>query len=359
VTSSIVVAGCGSIGSRHARNLAALGAGPIALCDLDRGRAERLAESLGGRTAALATDDLGALLATHRPRAVLVCTPPASHLAIAAQAVDGGAHVFCEKPLAPSIDGVDALLARVRRSGRVLMMGMCYRFHPGLRRVAALLGDGAIGRVLCAQMWAGQYLPDWHPWADYRLEYSAQRRLGGGVLLDSIHSFDTLRWVLGEPVEALGMLGRVSDLEIDTEDVAAAIFRLEEGAVVEVHVDYLQRHAQSRLEVVGTEGALVWERGIVRVRRAGAADWSEESIACDPNQVYVDELREFLACIETGRAPALDGAEGRATLALALAVRESAETGRLVRLRPPPRSVGEITAYRTGGSPREARGPIP
>jgi predicted dehydrogenase len=116
------------------------------------------------------------------------------------------------------------------------------------------------------------------------------------------------------------------------------VLRLASGAIVEVHVDYLQRHAQSRFEVVGTDGSLVWERGVVRRRRAGDADWTEEPIACDPNQVYVDELREFLACIDAGRAPALDGAEGRATLALALAVRESAERGRLVRLGAPSRA---------------------
>jgi 1,5-anhydro-D-fructose reductase (1,5-anhydro-D-mannitol-forming) len=164
------------------------------------------------------------------------------------------------------------------------------------------------------------------------------------------------------------MLARVSDLESDTEDVAVAILRLGSGAVVEVHVDYLQRHAQSRFEVVGTEGSLVWVRGIVRVRRAGDPEWTDEPIACDPNQVYIDELREFLACIESGRAPALDGAEGRATLALALAVRESAETGRLVRLDAPRQQVAcaaELARKRkfagtprAGGSPREARGPI-
>ena len=99
------------------------------------------------------------------------------------------------------------------------------------------LAGGLVGRVLGAQMWSGQYLPDWHPWADYRTEYSARRALGGGVLLDSIHSFDTLRWMLGEPAEVTGMLGRVSDLEIDTEDVAAAIVRLESGALVALNKD--------------------------------------------------------------------------------------------------------------------------
>jgi predicted dehydrogenase len=189
--------------------------------------------------------------------------------------------------------------------------------------------------VLAAEMWAGEYLPDWHPWADYRTEYSAQRRLGGGVLLDSIHSFDTLRWVLGEPVEATGMLGRVSDLEIDTEDVAGAVVRLASGALVQVHVDYLQRHPESRFTVVGTDGTITWERARLRWRRAGDADWSAETIDADPNRMYVDELAAFLEAIASGRAPALDGAEGRRTLALAVAVREAAEQGRHVRLAPP------------------------
>ena len=328
-----VVVGTGSIGGRHARNLRQVGVRHVALCDLDGARAAKLAREIDADEISV---DLGELLARFRPQAVLVCTPPASHLAIAEQALAAGAHVFCEKPLAPSLDGVDRLLAQVDRSGRVLMMGMCYRFHPGLRRLQQRLARGTVGRLLGAQLWSGQYLPDWHPWADYRTEYSARRALGGGVLLDSIHSFDTLRWVLGEPVEVIGMRARVSDLEIDTEDLAAAVLRLDGGAVVEVHVDYLQRHAESRFEVIGSEGNLVWDFAAraVRWRCAGRAEWTAETIAFEANEMYVAELAEFLDCVARGRRPALDGAEGRATLALAVAVRESADTGRLVRLGP-------------------------
>jgi len=323
------VVGCGSIGGRHARNLRALGAPNVALCDLDRARAARLGSEID---TPLATDDLGALLESYRPHGVLVCTPPSSHLEVAARAAAAGAHVLCEKPLSPDLAGVDELLDLVARQGRFLMMAMCYRFHTGLRRLQLRLAGGTVGRILSAQMWAGHYLPDWHPWADYRLEYSAQRALGGGVLLDSIHSFDTLRWVLGEPFEVTGMLARVSDLEIDTEDVATALVRLETGPIVEVHVDYLQRHAASRIEVIGAEGNLVWEPTGVRWRRAGDAAWTIEPVAPQPNDMYVAELCEFVDCVQTGRRPALDGGEGRATLALAVAVRESADTGRVVRL---------------------------
>jgi predicted dehydrogenase len=328
----IAVVGCGSIGARHARNLRALDVAGLALCDLDHARAERLG---AGVDAEVVSADLDALLRGFRPHGVLVCTPPSSHLAVAARALDQGAHVFCEKPLAPDLTGVDALLTRAARAGRFLMMGMCYRFHPGLRRFHEQLAAGVVGRLLAAQMWAGQYLPDWHPSADYRREYSAQRALGGGVLLDSIHSFDTLRWALGEPVEVMGMVGKVSDLEIDTEDVATALVRLAGGAIVQVHVDYLQRHPRSYLEVVGSTGSLHWDRTGVRWRRAGEEAWCEEPVVCDPNHVYVAELAEFLDCVASGRRPALDGAEGRATLAVALAVRDSAASGRLVRLPAP------------------------
>jgi predicted dehydrogenase len=324
-----VVVGTGSIGGRHARNLRQVGVRHVALCDLDGARAAKLAREIDADEISV---DLGELLARFRPQAVLVCTPPASHLAIAEQALAAGAHVFCEKPLAPSLDGVDRLLAQVDRSGRVLMMGMCYRFHPVIRRLREHVAAGSVGRLLAAHLWAGQYLPDWHPWADYRREYSAQRRLGGGVLLDSIHSLDTVRWALGEPVEVTGMLGKVSDLEIDTEDVAVAVLRLASGALVEVHVDYLQRHGQSRTEVVGSDGNLVVEGGGLRWRRTGDTAWTEERFDADVNAMYSAELREFVECATTGRQPVACGREGRATLALAAAVRESAETGRLVRL---------------------------
>src|SRR5262249_60034014 len=104
--------------------------------------ADRLATTLGIDT--LATD-LGGLGADFRPDAVLVCTPPASHLAVMEAALDLGAHVFCEKPLAPDLGGVAAVLTRAAAAGRLVMMGMCYRFHPALPRPRPGIEAGGIG----------------------------------------------------------------------------------------------------------------------------------------------------------------------------------------------------------------------
>ncbi|MFN8542683.1 MAG: Gfo/Idh/MocA family oxidoreductase [Candidatus Binatia bacterium] len=326
----VAVVGCGSIGSRHARNLRALGVERLALVDLDTARAERLAVELGG--AEVAADLAG--LGVAPLGAALVCTPPTSHLGVAAQAIALGAHVFCEKPLAADLAGVDALVEQVAHADRIFMMGMCYRFHPGLRALADRVRAGAVGRVLGGHVWVGQWLPDWHPQADYRSEYSARRALGGGVLLDCIHALDTVRWLFGDPIEVTGMLGRVSALEIDTEDVAAAICRLADGVLIEVHADYLQRHPANRIEVVGSDGTMAWDfpHGRLRWRRTGEECWREERLVVDPNTMYLAELREFLAAVATGRRVEADVREGRRTLALAVAVREAAASGRHVRM---------------------------
>jgi predicted dehydrogenase len=337
---AVAVVGCGSIGSRHATNLRTLGVRRLALVDLDRPRAGRLATTLGVKTMAT---DLGSLDAGFRPDAVLVCTPPASHLAVVEQALGLGAHVFCEKPLAPDLDGVEAVLARATGAGRLVMMGMCYRFHPALVRLRARLGAGEIGRVLGAQLRVGQYLPAWHPWADYRTEYSARRALGGGVLLDCIHALDTARWLFGGFVEVTAMLGRVSDLAIETEDVVAAVLRRGDGILVEVHLDYLQREPANRIEVIGAEGILRWDFHARQLHayRASIGSATDETIAVEPNVMYEAELREFLECVTQERASAVDGYEGARTLALAVAVREAAHTGRHVRLGPDAAGVPE------------------
>src|SRR4051794_6936140 len=115
---SVLVAGCGSIGSRHARNVRALGVRGLDLFDPDAARTAQLTQELGAR----ALDNLDAAL-ERGPDAVLVCTPSASHLPIARRALANGAHVFVEKPLASALDEVPLLLADADASGRTVMVG--------------------------------------------------------------------------------------------------------------------------------------------------------------------------------------------------------------------------------------------
>jgi predicted dehydrogenase len=327
-----LVVGLGSIGRRHARNWAALNLGPVATCrQLNR----TLPEPLGISAAEYA--DLDAALERERPDAVLVTNPTSMHLETARAALDAGAHVLIEKPLGHTLEGVDALLRRAIQSGRRILVGYNLRFHPGLARLRSLARDGAIGRINTARAEAGEYLPNWHPWEDYRTSYAGRRGLGGGAVLTFSHELDALCWVLGAPRRVSGLTARRGGLEIDTEDVAEITLEFASGALGSVHVDYLRWPPRRSLELIGDRGILRWDYTVNRLEHysATSSQWRVED--GDPrferNDMYLDELRHFAACVRGEvEQPLIDGEQGAAVLVVALAALESAATGRVVDL---------------------------
>jgi predicted dehydrogenase len=210
------------------------------------------------------------------------------------------------------------------------------RFHPGLREIKRLLAASAVGRVIAARVEGGQYLPDWHPWEDYRRGYSARRELGGGVILDAIHEIDYLRWLFGPVADAVCLAGKLSQLEIDTEDTAAMLLRFENGIFGEVHLDYVQRAYRRTCQVIGEEGTIHWDfsAGQVRWYSARTRQWQlyENPAGWEVNQMYIDEMEHFLACLAGEAKSELVVSEAAQVLRIALAAKQSAERRRWIRL---------------------------
>jgi predicted dehydrogenase len=326
-----VVAGCGSIGKRHIKNLLALSAGEVLAFDVQAERRREVSAALGVETLANA-DEVWA----RQPDVLLVAVPTALHMALALAAAERGVHLFIEKPLASGWDGVDRLLGLVRQHEIVSLVGCNLRFHPGLVTVKHLLGENRVGRVIAARVEVGQYLPDWHPWEDYRRSYSARAELGGGIILDAIHEIDYIRWLLGEVTNAVCVAGKLSDLEIDTEDTAALLLRFDNGALGEVHLDYIQRAYSRTCQIIGVEGTIHWDYAAGQVRwystdTKGWSSWSNPT-GWDANQMYLDEMKHFLACLAGSEKPQLDAAQAAKVLRIALAAKESAREGRWIEL---------------------------
>jgi predicted dehydrogenase len=326
---SFLVLGCGSIGQRHLGNLRAAGAGEILAFDV---RADRV-EQVRSRFGVAAFTDLDRAF-ERRPDVALVTAPTSLHVPLALRAAECGCHLFIEKPLSHSREGVEQLLSLVRRRGLVTLVGCNLRFHPGLRVVKRLLDDGAVGRVAAVRAEVGQYLADWHPYEDYRQGYSARRDLGGGVLLDAIHEFDYTRWLLG-PVRAVACFAdQLSRLQIQTEDTAAVLLRFAGGALGELHLDYVQRAYSRTCQVIGDDGTIRWDysAGEVRVYRAAAKSWEAipNPAGWQPNQMYADELAHFLRCLDGQERPALDVFDAARVLDVTLAAKASAESGRVI-----------------------------
>jgi predicted dehydrogenase len=325
------VLGCGSIGKRHVKNLLALGEKDILAFDprADR-RAE--AEALGLQT----TGELDAVWSA-RPEAVLVTSPSRLHVTTALAAAEAGCHLFVEKPISDvHDDALDRLIEVVREKKLITLVGCNLRFHPGLARAKAILDEKRLGRVVSIRAEFGQYLPDWHPWEDYRQGYSARQDLGGGIVLDAIHELDYARWLMGE-VEAVSCFaGSLSRLGLETEDVAAILLRFACGAIGEVHLDYVQRAYSRTCQLVGEEGTLRWDfvGGETRLYDAAAGAWRSfpAPAGWETNDMYVAELEHFLACLDGEAEPAQDLRAGRRALEIALAALASAENGVVVKL---------------------------
>ena len=323
----ILIAGLGSIGRRHLANLRQLASGDILLF---RTTPERLEEA----PQLPVFTDLGQALAA-QPDVVIVSNPTAHHLEVALPAARAGCNLFIEKPLSHSWEGVEELLSVIQEQRLLALIGFDLRFDPGLCQVKTLLEEGCIGRVVAIQSQVGQYLPDWHPWEDYRKSSSASVDKGGGVILDLIHELDYVSWLIG-PVGSLTCFAdRVSGLEIATEDTAAIFLRFENGAIGTVHLDYIQRAPSRTCRVIGTEGTITWDYFAQTVRwyEARKDVWQAfEYGSFQRNDRFVAEMRHLLACLRGQELPKVGITWGSRILQLALMAKESALTGRACRV---------------------------
>lgn len=340
-----LIAGLGSIGRRHFRNLIALGETDIVL--LRSHRATLPDDELAGYPV---ETDLREALKKYKPEAVIVANPTSLHLDTAIPAAEAGCHILLEKPISHSTERLDQLEAAVMKSGSKVLVAFQFRFHPGLMRAKQLISNGEIGRVISAHVHFGEYLPAWHPWEDYRKGYAARADLGGGVALTQCHSLDYLPWLVGKVKSAWGLTAKLSDLEVDVEDTAKIGLRFEGGALGSLHLDFNQQPPSHHFEVIGTKGTIKWDLsdGATRIYRA-----SPESLAIstglgikaggqweayplengwERNLMFLEQMKHFVAVVRGDAEPICTLEDGIRVQKLVEAIYTSNNTGRIVEL---------------------------
>ena len=236
--------------------------GSLAFCDTNSEALKQCCEEVPGEV----FSDYGEALQEFKPDIVLICTPPVYHVEEALAALQAHAHVFIEKPLSHESSGIQVLISEARRHDRNVQIGYNMRFHPGLQILKELIDSGKIGRVLWLNVEAGQYLPDWRPWQNYRESYSARQELGGGIILDGSHELDYICWLLGRPTEVTCRAEHLSSLDVDVEDSAWIYLSFPERRRAELHVDFVQRAYTRTCKVVGETGTALWDFNIQEVR---------------------------------------------------------------------------------------------
>jgi predicted dehydrogenase len=326
----LLLAGFGSVGRRHMRNLLALGEKEIIL--LRSGKSTLPLEELAGFPVEM---DIHAALA-HKPDCVVVANPSAYHMDVAIPAAEAGCDIFLEKPISHSMERLDVFKSALKRGGGQVLVGFQFRFHPCFRWIKKQLDQGAIGKVLTARAHYGDYLPGWHPWEDYHNSYAVRAEMGGGAVLTLCHPVDYLRWLLGEINEVLAFTGTLGGLGIAVEDVAEISMRFANGALGSAHLDFFQRPPSYRFEIIGSEGTVMWDAvdNLARIYNPASNSWETYAPphGFDRNEMFLEEMRHFLAIVRGEVSPSCTFEDGERVLHLALAIKESSKQGKTIKL---------------------------
>lgn len=318
-----LVVGCGSIGQRHIRNLIELGISrdDIYVCDRDESRLRaEVVDKLDVKNYYTDYENI-----KDKFDAVLITLPNSLHLRVYRKLKNNAEYFFIEKPISHDLYDIKELLDNKDR----IMVGYNLRFEKGINIVKKLLKENIIGKVYSARIQFGQYLPDWHPNRDYSKEYSANRSMGGGVILDVTHEIDYALMLFGQPEEIIAMYDTVSNLKIDTEDLAEIIIKFKSSLFCTIHLDYLQRQYSRQCQLIGENGSLFLDLKNKEIKIINKDVDKDEIIRYDqePNYTYLEELKYFINGVREKNKIETNAEVGIDSLKVAILAKESSEKG--------------------------------
>jgi scyllo-inositol 2-dehydrogenase (NAD+) len=328
----IGVLGLGRMGQVHARHLAGL---PEARLVAVASRRPTMAQEMATRYGARAYTSYGDFLADRELRAVVIASHTHEHREQVEAAAAAGLAIFCEKPLALSLEDADVALDAVDAAGLPLQMGLMRRFDPPYVQARRQMEEGAIGRPLTFK--AVSRDPQLPTVED------AEAQLRGNLFIDlGVHDFDLARWLMGQEVRQVQAIGgalvyhRLAEEGGVDNGLVNIVFA--DGALGNVELSRNAAYGYDvRTEVLGSEGGLLigglQQTPLTIMSPAGVSHdvfpWFPERF----KEAYLNEIRYFVECVRTDRFPSPDGEDDRAALEIALAATESLKSGRPVELR--------------------------
>lgn len=324
------IIGCGVIGPLHAFALSELpNARLVAVCDLERTRAEAVAAKYG---AAHVLTSYTELLARTDIDAVCVCTPHYLHAEMVIAALRAGKHVLCEKPMAIKGTDMDAMIAEADKAGRQLGVCFQHRFSPVFIQLKNLVDSGKLGRLLLGSAQI-RCLRDraYYGSAAWRGTWAQE---GGGVLINqAIHTIDLMLWMMGDVTTVTGACATLCHRDfIEVEDTASAVLGFANGAQGTIAASSASHLGwQTRLQLFGTNGSAEVNYGPPQdsaMLRIGGEEhpltFEEEADPAEGKRCYGNShtraLANFTDCVLARRNYPIDGREARKAVDAILAL---------------------------------------
>jgi UDP-N-acetyl-2-amino-2-deoxyglucuronate dehydrogenase len=335
----------------HARALQHVqGAELVGGCDA----APEVRESWQKETGTTAYATLDELMAEARPDVVIVATPPDSHADLCVQVLEGGAHVLCEKPLAPTLEEADRVLAAAEATGRQVMVNHEFREKPVFKSIKQRIESGEAGRLVFCQIWQLMNVAPWEEPVAWRRAMPNRGLLEGGI-----HLVDLILMMYGTLPS--GVYSRYSSGYHDVDGDAISLLTMDfpDGRLAQITIDRLcpagTRYVDLRADCeeaslrASLGGRAVLQLGKKRAESAGIRlDFASEGLAWEERGLKrkqlarnkrdsvmlatADLIGASVRAIEDGTVPPVSGREARDVLAVIDAAYRSASSGTRVEL---------------------------
>jgi predicted dehydrogenase len=323
---TVLVVGLGSAGRRHVRIIKNLFSeiNIVVLrhkqCEKDDIEALSLYKCVSSIDEAIATN----------PQAAIIANPATMHIEVAEKLADNGINLLIEKPISDSSKGVQKLIDTCHKNNIILMTAYNLRFLPSLIKFKSQIQTNKIGNIYSVRSEIGQYLPSWRPESDYRNTVSANKNLGGGVLLELSHEIDYLSWIFGPIDWVKSHISKQSGLDVDVEDSAKIILGFEgiDGCelIASLNMDFIRHDNTRKCFVIGEKGTLLWDgiSGKVEYFAKGANDWKTIFLSKpDRDYTYAEEIKSFFSSIESNELPCISGDDGAYVVSIVEAIKKS------------------------------------
>lgn len=280
-----------------------------------------------------AYDSLDELLSDREIDVVYVASPNGLHASQTIKAAEAGKHVFCEKPMAPTLGECHSMLEASKKSRVKLGLGFEYRQHPAHLKAHEIVHSGELGQLVFANAQVEVppvQAPGW---------YYEPKMAGGGVIyMFGVHRIDLLRFILGcEVKEVSAFLGK-HPAERPFEEMIVGLLRFDNGAYGTLHFSMNIPHGTNSLEVHGSKASLfcidttsLWwggSGGELFLKSDGAT----VRYQFQKSDVYKDEVRDFNRCVEEGGEPLATGTDGLRAAEISIAMLESSRQGETIRI---------------------------
>lgn len=302
----------------------------VALCDPAPGRAEALRAELGIEGARVYTD-ADEMLAAEDLDLVSVATPPSTHAELSVKALRAGVDVLVEKPMAPSLEECDAMIAAAKDNGRLLSVVAQNRFRDDIATLKEVLDSGLAGPVTHAQVssswWRGtEYYDLW-----WRGTWESE---GGGCTLNhAIHHLDMTLWMLGSPKAVTSVLTNAAHENAEVEDLSVSVLQYDR-ALAEVTASVVHHGEEQAIVVQGRDARVSQPWKVVaetarpngfptpdgdteRVAKIEAVAAAHRPLA---HTGHAGQVGDMLDAVRERRRPAVDGEDGRRAIELVTAI---------------------------------------